>query len=221
MLPYGRIPIWENRRRVTVLLGFRQLADAYFKNLSWPSWMAGTTCPIENAAAKAARVDINLALADVAQIVAAAGPTPAVTLTVPPALGGYSQRVLLLENVFLLHQYQIPSTEIFDAIERALGVYDHDRRRSWIRTVNPFYWLGRAFDFVASAPFRLAERAGFNTTTFEHSAMGRLVKVTAEAVVFAAALVTLLYYIGRLDDALTLIGLRPSHLLPALPPRQP
>ena len=48
---------------------------------------------------------------------------------------------------------QIPANTAVDFIERALGVYQSDRRAALVRTINPLWWLSRGLLWFARIPF--------------------------------------------------------------------
>lgn len=117
----------------------------------------------------------------------------------PAAVGGYSQNIDLIINVFHLWEYDINEQNVFDYVERAIGVYEKNRRSSLIRLFNPFFYLGLIFDLIANSPFALLDKIGFNREKAEASFVGRLIKGFIQLVLFLAAGFTVLHYLDFMD----------------------
>ena len=137
MTEYRNITYWENKRRLALLSRFHDLVVTYFNNSDFDQhWISETRT--ENQAARDARAEINLMVDEVSAIVFAAEIASHVTWTAPPALGGRSQRLDLLMNLFGLDRYQVAPNVVVDILQRSIGVYQTDRTRSLRRTVNIF-----------------------------------------------------------------------------------
>jgi hypothetical protein len=195
---YNKIPIWENKRRIEVLGKFRELILAYYNNVKYVDRFISSD-PVENEKAANIRVQINLMLNEARNAILLAGVRPNITYTPPPVIGGYVRDIDVVLNVFMLHSYGIRPTGLTDFIEIATGIYQNDAPRAFLRTINPLFWIGRVFDYIASLPFVLLGRIGFDRNKAESSALGRMVKGILYLIqVFAAAL-TILQLLGWLE----------------------
>jgi len=193
MLAYRRIPIWENRRRRKLLARFEALLEEFGLNYDpGPMPREGR----DHAKAEAARVQINRILHQASDIIEAAGVNPVIAWSPPPAVGGHPQEIDVVLNVFNLERYLIPLSPLYDYIERALGIYEHDERAAFLRTINPLHWLGRVFDYLARLPFVALSRAGFNVAPIEESLVGRLFRFAVYVIGGLASLATILECVG-------------------------
>jgi hypothetical protein len=195
---YTRILVWENRRRLERLSEFRNLVLAYFEN-SEAHWMAEERT--ERPDAQSARVRINRAMDEMRSIILCAGVRPAIRWSPPPAVGGYVQNVDLVQNLFNLHRFRIPPNHVLDFIDQAIGIYEANARPAFLRTINPLFYLGQLFDWVAGLPFALLGRLGFSRSKAEESRLGRLIKGVLYLVTVAASALTILQLLGYLDSA--------------------
>lgn len=187
MNAFKRIPIWENRRRIQFLQSF---LDDYGKYLFYlgngqdPSiW----------------RRSINRNIDEADKILSEAGQCPVVIYTPPPMVGGNAMRINIVQNIFNLDEFEMAPRTVLDYIERATGVYEHDQTKAWLRTVNPFFWLGLAFDGVARLPFVALGKLGFPQSKIETSPLGRFVRGLLILTEAMAAFLACLYYLGWLD----------------------
>lgn len=191
MRRYNKITIWENARRLAMLYKFRDLVNSYFENIEYSYYS-----PSENQEAKKARLQINRLIKRVAHYVLLSGIDPSLTVTPPPAVGGYVRNIDCIYNVFHLHQYQIGSDVPIDFIDRAIGVYEGDRTAALIRTFNPFFWLGILFDFILSIPYRILDKLGFNSAEVEKSFIGKIINAVMFLVTLISGLVTIMQGFG-------------------------
>ena len=195
MKHYKRITIWENRRRRKFLQEFRNLVSEYFADTKHADLGLGL---IEGKKAIELRPQINKLMNKAQITLLTAGWSPHLIVTPPPAIGGYRQNIDVLMNMFDLHNHQIPEDHVFDFIDRAIGNYEQDESAAKLRTWNPFFWLGLVFDWLASFPFRLLGRAGFDAQKVEQSVAGRLLKAFIYVIEGLAALLTVLQLTGLL-----------------------
>lgn len=205
MNSYRHIPIWENARRIRILSEFRNDVVTYFNNSTPLHLGAGRS---EAPEAVKARQRINLGANQVQDAIVAAGVTLVVTWTPPPMVGGYVQRIDLIDNLFELDRYQISPNHAIGFIERAIGVYRSDRPAALRRTCNPLWWLWFGFLSFARAPFLLLGGMGFNAESAERSWLGRFFKLVFSLVLLVAALLTILHLMGWLPAAKTLLGIK-------------
>ena len=102
--------------------------------------------------------------------------------------------------------HRVPANEVYDCIERAIGVYEHDRTASIIRTVNPFFWINKIIMTIVSIPFRVLGNIGFNKGKAEASLSGRIFKGILYIATLAASGLYILDTLGILDRTLALIN---------------
>jgi len=193
---YNKIPFWENKRRLERLYEFRDLVNCYADNSNY-SWMAESR--IESDKAAEARVKINRGLAEFHSIIVLSGLKPVMTYTPPAAIGGYVQRVDLIINFFNLGDFEIGMKEVLDWVDRSIGVYENDKKRAYIRTFNPLFWLGLLVDYIVAIPFSLLGKAGFNKTKIKDSFIGRMAKFVLYVFTLIASFLTILQLTGYLE----------------------
>jgi len=193
---YTKILVWENNRRLSKLLEFRNLVVDYFHN-SHPEWMADSR--IEERAARVARVKINRVMGETHDIILHSGIDPTLVWTPPPARGGYVMNVDLIQNIFNLCQFRIGPEGALDFVDRAIGVYESNHRSSLIRTFNPLFYVGLVFDAISELPFIAIGRLGFDRQKVESSAIGRLIKGALYLITVIAALLTILQLLDFLE----------------------
>ena len=196
MKSYNNIAIVENRRRLKRLVEFRILVGVYFDN-SKANWQ--TDSRHESAEAVEARRKINRMLDEIHDIILCTGIVPAVVYRAAPVAGGYVNRVDLVQNIFNLHQFEIDQDPLVDFLDRSIGVYESDKTMCWIRTFNPFHYLGKILDLISALPFKLIGKIGFDETKAESSVLGKLVKGLLYLISSVAALLTILEILGFTD----------------------
>lgn len=204
MKVYNKITIWENKQRLKLLTNFRELLNTYFNNVEFVMGYPSVE-PIENETAQGARVEINRVLGEVREVLHSAGIRPVIRCTPPPIIGGYIQDIDITLNMFNLRYYKIPHNKLFDFVDYAIGRYGKDSKRALIRTLNPFYWVGCVFDYIAGLPFALLDRIGFDSDKAKSSIIGRCIKGLLYLIVVFSALLTILYYLGYLEQFKELI----------------
>jgi len=154
---------------------------------------------IESDKAAEARVKINRGLAEFHSIIVLSGLKPVMTYTPPAAIGGYVQRVDLIINFFNLGDFEIGMKEVLDWVDRSIGVYENDKKRAYIRTFNPLFWLGLLVDYIVAIPFSLLGKAGFNKTKIKDSFIGRMAKFVLYVFTLIASFLTILQLTGYLE----------------------
>lgn len=151
------------------------------------------------------RRNINRTMERCRKYVLYAGISPEVHYTSPPIVGGSEHRVDVIRNIFLLESLQIPPNVLFDQLNQAIGVYEDDKVRAWIRTFNPFWWFMILIKFFISIPIIFLKWLGFNGSKIEKSFWGKLLKIIWTLVGVPAtidALMSLLGYPGLIGGVL-------------------
>ena len=167
---YTKILIWESKRRLNKLKAFRSLMIRYFNN-SRVGFGGGR---VEESAAKEARREINLLRDEIHSIILNSGIDPSFSWTPPAAVGDDETEIDLIEDIFNLDQFDIGPNNLLDLIDRAIGKYDSNRKSAFIRTFNPFFYLGLVLDTISDLPFIAIGILGFNRQKIKTSAIGRL-----------------------------------------------
>jgi hypothetical protein len=199
---YTKILPWENKRRLNRLIEFRKKVIAYFNNTEFRFLEQYLK---ENEEARKIRVSINMSLDEIYEIILCAGIIPKITYTPPLAVGGLIRDIDLIHNIFHIQMYQLSPNEIIDQLERAIGKYTKNRKKALLRLINPFFYLGLLFAFIANLPFILIGRIGFDRTKVESSVIGRIIKGFFYLITILASLLAIIYYLGYMDSVRELI----------------
>ena len=125
-------------------------------------------------------------------------------------IGGRNRKFDLIFNMFNLDRYNVPPQWILDCLNHARGVYAGDEKRALLRTFNPLWWIKKALVTVIHIPIALFRVAGFNTTGFENSIVGKLLKLIVGTVSLAAAALVTVNLLGGLDWLKALLGIDAS-----------
>ena len=195
MRHYTKILIWENKRRLNNLREFRSLMIRYF-NHSRVGFGGGR---VEESAAKEARREINRLKDEIHSIILDSGIDPGFSWTPPSAVGGEETKINLIEDIFNLDQFDIGPNNVLYLIDRAIGIYDANRRSAFVRTFNPFFYLGRVLDAITDLPFIIIGIFGFNRQRMKASAVGRLVKGSLYLIIIVAVFLTILHLLDFLE----------------------
>ena len=193
---YRNITFWESFRRQERLNEFHELIVAYYTALQKG----------QADQASEARISINLILKDVQAIVYAAEVYPVISWTPPRFVGGPSIKIDVLENLFYLRRYDLGPESVTDLSLRVFGVYKSYHLQSFLRTVNPFWWLWQIFNWFAQLPFLLLGTAGFNSTRAENSILGRFFKLALLLLPLVAAFLSILSHLDLLEEFLKLVN---------------
>ena len=193
---HTRILIWENRRRLNKLREFRSLVIRYFNN-SRVGFGGGR---VEESAAKEARRELNQLRDEIHSIILNSGIDPSFTWTRPAAAGGDETEIDLIEDIFNLDQFDIGPNNVLGLIDKTIEKYDSNHKAAFIRTFNPFFYLGVVLNTISDLPFIIIGILGFNRQKMKASAVGRLVKGILYLIIIAAAVLTVLHFLGFLEQ---------------------
>jgi len=202
LLYYKKIVGWENLLRQRRLLTFRENIISYFENIEYDDVADSID---ENEIAQEKRIEINRNLNAIQIVLASCGVSTSIYYSPPPAIGGLAGEICLFSNIFNLDGFEIPFQQIVDRIDRAIGIYAKDALWSWVRIFNPLFYVSLFLEYIASIPFILLGKAGFNQRAAEQSIIGKIVKFITELVALTASLLTILHLIGKLDVTLKFI----------------
>jgi hypothetical protein len=184
------ITFWENVRRQRALTTFHENVFAYFS--------AARTSP-DTDQAREARQNINRTMHEIGNILLCAKVFTMVRHTEPPHLGGQSEDIDLLLNVFELGPYRIPHQQVLDLLDRGLGVYQADWSAARLRTFNPFWWIGRGVIWFGRLPIWFLGQLGFNAKEIEGTTWGKIIKGVFSLLAAIGTLLTILNLLGLLD----------------------
>ena len=192
---YTRILIWENKRRLSKLREFRSLMIRYFNN----SRVGLGGGRVEESAAKEARRAINRLKGEIHSIIVSSETNLSFSWTRPAAAGGDETEIDLIDDIFDLDQFDIGPNNVLGLIDRAISEYDSNRRSAFVRTFNPFFYLGRGLDTISDLPFIVIGILGFNGQKIKASVVGRLVKGILYLIIIVAALLAILHLLDFLE----------------------
>ncbi len=142
---YRNITFGENSTRLKLLREFLELVAAYFEN-STLNMMNGIYT--ENPEARDARSAINLIIKEVYEIIRLADIKTSASSTSSLAHGRKGQNIDLIMNIFNLGRNEIPPEAAMEYIEEAIDVYKSNRLPSFIRTINPIFWIRVLFNHI-------------------------------------------------------------------------
>lgn len=195
MRHYTKIFIGENKRRLNKLREFRSLIIRYF-NHSRVGFGGGR---VEESAAKEARREINRLKAEIHSIILNSGIDPGFSWTPPSAVGGDETKIDLIGDVFNLDQFDIGPNNVLSLIDRAIGKYDANRRSVFVRTLNPFFYLGQVLNTISDLPFIIIGILGVNRQKIKTSVVGRLVKGILHLIIIVAVFLTILHLLDFVE----------------------
>lgn len=135
---FKSITFRENSLRLKMVREFRDLVAVYFEN-STLNMMNGIYN--ENQDALEARTEINLILKEIYEVIRLAGIKTSAASTSSLAHGRKGNNIDLIMNIFNLGRNEIPPEAAMEYIDDAIDVYKSNRLPSFIRTLNPFFWI--------------------------------------------------------------------------------
>jgi len=154
---------------------------------------------VEESAAKEARREINQFRDEIHSIILNSGIDPSFSWTPPAAVGGDETKINLIEDIFELDQFDIGPNNVLACIDRTIEKYDSSRKSTFVRTLNPFFYLGRVLNTITDLPFIVTAILGFNRQKIKASAVGRLVKGILYLSIIVAAAFTILHLLGFVE----------------------
>lgn len=175
---YSTIPIWENKRRIRILEEFGEAVALLETDPHQFQKLSQKLSPHEDyeTARGNAVGAINHLCSAVEKIVEDAGNPHRFVNSMPaPIIGGPVVTLDVILNVLDWFRAQNVRLACCTCIGRTIGVYQMDTRKAWIRTVNPFFWIGRL-------PIFLLKQFGVDKKRAEEVWYGRVLKL-----VFGAA----------------------------------
>lgn len=169
---YQELTFWQNLSSQQALKNYQRQVGRYFELVDYDI----DRNIIDTAESKRIRQFLNREAEKILTIFRDVTFSVNVVHTPPPAIGGLVQRINLIDNLFNLQHYDIEPQALIDMIDQVLGVYERDFVMSIVRTFNPLYWLGKFLEIIASLPFYILGRLGFERNKLERSSTGKVVK---------------------------------------------
>jgi hypothetical protein len=189
---FAKIPIWENKRRIKALTAFADLYKDTLKSTAKPQIAESATArPIITPEQR--RSELNRRKPAIMKTVALAG-IRSFRATVKP--NGAPIDIDIIDHLWELQTNLLSSILLVDVLEEAIGVYCDDQVKSWTRTLNPFFWLGRLIDWVADLVFNVVALFGASPDQARASILGRLIIAVERLILWLAAIVTVLEFLG-------------------------
>lgn len=188
------LTIFEIVARIDFLTESRKEIIGYFNDTSFDDF--DHLDRVEGDKARKLRSIINTKISKINEYVISAMVNTYIYYSPPPAIGGLAGNIDLFANIFNLARFEIDPQQITDAIERAIGKYENQRKAAIIRTFNPFWWIFKLIRAIAYVPFLILKEIGFDTSKFERTILGRLIKLIFDLAVFLAALLAILKALG-------------------------
>lgn len=142
----NRMLVFEVKRRIRYLEEFKKLFIEYYKNVRYEEWPWSSELPIPNKMAKEVRKQINHILSRVRESLNMS--TNHLLINSPCNSNTISEANICLRRICELTREDLKKRVLLDAIEQAIGTYKSNIFSSWIRTINPFYWLERAYNYL-------------------------------------------------------------------------
>jgi hypothetical protein len=195
-LKYDEIPIWENNQRLKDLQYFR---DIYYLLQIFGSTSGVTTPTGKPFTREECRSEINRRLPAVKEMVRFADISALrdwVTLRKDDEL----VQIDVLEQLWYLEKLRLSYRAPSDVVEEAIGKYQADQFKSWVRTFNPFYWFGRLINWLISEAFKVVALVGANPETARNSPTGHIIfaigKFLGWLACIVAAVIAVLEFLG-------------------------
>lgn len=199
MRDYKHILLWENLFRLKRLISFRKLVLNYFQLAKYDWKVEGR---IENDKAKQLRSKINQRIESVSSFVKSSRVITTLVWSPPPAIGGSSRSIHLIQNIFNLGDFHISYDAVINNLDNAIGVYKSDIVWSIFRIINPFFYFNLLFTWISNLPFLVIGKMGFNRDKAESSNLGRLIKLIIYVLTVAASSITIVEYFGGWNNVL-------------------
>jgi hypothetical protein len=196
-LEYAKIPIWENKRRIKALKAF---GDLYKDTLRFPPRvpLAGSTTGQPPMTSEERHSEINRRKPTALKIVALAQIR---SFRATLNKDGKTIDIDVLARLWDLERHGISTKLPVDVVEEAIGVYHDDQVKSLVRTLNPFFWLGRLIDWIADGIFNgIVALFGGNPNDARSSNFGRmftkLERLTLWTATVVGAVIAVLEFLG-------------------------
>jgi hypothetical protein len=175
----------ENKRRIKHLQFFR---DVYLMGLWGYTKLLISAATGKPFTAEECRSEINRRLPSVKEMVRLADIS---ALRDWATVRKDDERVQIdvLEQLWYLEKLRLSYRAPSDLVEEAIGKYQADQFNSWVRTFNPFYWIGRLINLVIGELFNVVALVGANPETARNSSTGHIISVIGKFLGWLACIV--------------------------------
>ncbi len=181
MKTYKRLTFFQNKSRQKSLIFFTKDLNNYFSVVSFDNYSLEI---INDKRSLQIRQKINRDIPKIKTFLRQANIQPIATWIPPPTLGGHTQRIDILDNVFNLYKHDVDEQVLIDFIDQAIGIYQSDFISSVIRTFNPLFWAKETLDYLISFPLSLLAHAGLvNRNKVEESTIWKIIKLVSQIIV--------------------------------------
>ncbi|MDE0518725.1 MAG: hypothetical protein OXH36_04105 [Bdellovibrionales bacterium] len=185
---------FETRYSLKKLCEFRNLVIDYFNTVGKTDMLTDLT---ENNKVQTIRSTINRNSPTIEKIISEANINTVFVHRDDPLVGAQTTRLCLLNNLFLLHQFDIGPQQIIDLIDKVIGVYSDDVIPSIIRTVNPFFWFMKLLNFIFEIPFYFLKSIGFNTDKIKKIPF---IQSISNCIMLLASIIAVLNFLGYEEE---------------------
>lgn len=172
MLDIHRIPIWTNQRRLAFLRRWHRDLLEYSGEIRREAFPYRV---VESERAQELRHSLEERIPRCRRTVLAAG-VRGLRRMAPGERVGEVVEVGLIREVFQLARYNLEIEEVFAVLSEAEDRYIGARARSWIRTLNPLYWLDMLLGVAEMAAFLPVQLAGGNARRLARTGPGTVVR---------------------------------------------
>lgn len=193
MAAFNKMTIWEVDKRTKLLERFLDLLYDYYNNVVYTDYFQAEP----NESGLQARREINAIMDEVRESMYLCDINTTVTVRDPPVIGGRSRSFTLLDNLYLIHQFDGDPKMLIDFVEQAIGKYKGSRSKAVIRTFNPFFWLNELIAFLFSLPFQLLVSTGL--ISLETAKPRSIIGLLKSLFIFIGTLIT--YLVGIISIA--------------------
>ena len=157
-------------KRIREIEVFLVLVSDYFNSLSRDNFGNASENPISIKL----RSQINAMVQNIEFYVSQSDTSDSYQYRASLVAGGYIQNIPLIQNIFSLVDHKISYLPLIDILERSLSDYRNDIPSAWVRTFNPFYWLGLLISAIVNIPFKLLTSSGFKGENISQTLFGKL-----------------------------------------------
>jgi len=193
---YKQIFSWENKERIKYLENFKAHVVNYFSGVSNDDF--GDS--LENEIAKKERKGINKLIDKANLYISATGISTRVIDYPTPIAGQKSRYIDLVFNIFnLSHE------PLLDIIERAIAIYENDKKSAILRTYCPVFWITLFVDWIVSLPFEFLGKFGLQQDKLGVSLGGKIFKFLFSLIIYVEAFLNILKMTGYFPKLLIII----------------
>lgn len=193
---YKQVFSWENKERVKYLENFKAHVVNYFSGVSDDDF--GDS--LENEIAKKDRKGINKLIDKAHLYMIATGISTRVIDYPAPIAGQKSRYIDLVFNIFnLSHE------PLLDIIERAIAIYENDKKSAILRTYCPVFWIILFVDWIVSLPFEFLGKFGLQQDKLGVSLGGKIFKFLFSLIIYVEAFLNILKMTGYFPKLLIII----------------